>query len=541
MPRKLKLTWQPGSGNRPGRWRKKYKGKAYYFPAGRGKSDRDAYEAALASWEKKKLRIDAALPKPHQAEYERAIREWESVLTWCRRHPGDDRMADTALAELQRLRTRFAASKPKPVAREDTFEGQFDRGDCPPELIKAIEALPKEYEPPDSFRQLPGYEKYRAACREFFGNLEASIPGLSQVINPREFHFLSETPDRLQQQLAIWQDRLDVMHRSTESEDDTVRFHVERFLQEKQAAAAAGQLTAGRSYKLRVHVTHFRDWIGGKSNVADINGKHLNDYRLALLADVDAKKWSQTTAADRLKSVRSFVRWLWQIEAIPTLPRIMDGRSKALTISEGLPKVVVYTKQEIMTLLQEAADRTKLYLLLMLNCGMTQKDISDLDLAEVDWEQGRISRKRSKTRSFEKVPLVSYPLWPHTLRLLRRERSSKRSGRVLLNAKGGALWYEELKDDGKLRKVDNMRSAFYRLRCKTGINKPLKSLKKTSASLLRDHPNYSSLEDLYLGHAPRRISDKHYTLAPQTLFDEAIAWLGTEFEISATSDVSVQS
>ena len=49
MPRKLKLTWQPGSGNRPGRWKKKYKGQSYYFPTGKGKSDSDAYQAALAA------------------------------------------------------------------------------------------------------------------------------------------------------------------------------------------------------------------------------------------------------------------------------------------------------------------------------------------------------------------------------------------------------------------------------------------------------------------------------------------------------------
>ena len=95
MPRKYKLTWQPGSGNRPGRWRKKYKGKCHYFSSGRGKSDREAYDAALAAWERKKVEIDAALPKRHQADYGRAIREWQSVLTWCRKHPGDERMADT--------------------------------------------------------------------------------------------------------------------------------------------------------------------------------------------------------------------------------------------------------------------------------------------------------------------------------------------------------------------------------------------------------------------------------------------------------------
>ena len=191
MPRKYKLTWQPGSGNRPGRWRKKYKGKCHYFSSGRGKSDREAYDAALAAWERKKVEIDAALPKPNQADYERAIREWQSVLTWCRKHPGDERMADTALARLKRLRNRFAATKPKPVTREDTFEGQFDRADWPPGLTEAIEALDREPEPPDWIQQLPGYEKYIAATREFMESVEAGAPGWGRHEIRRQFRYNS--------------------------------------------------------------------------------------------------------------------------------------------------------------------------------------------------------------------------------------------------------------------------------------------------------------------------------------------------------------
>jgi integrase len=251
-----------------------------------------------------------------------------------------------------------------------------------------------------------------------------------------------------------------------------------------------------------------------------------------LLEAVDAENWSQTTASNRLNSVKSFVKRLWQIEAIHSLPRNMD----ALKISKSSPTIVIFIKQEIATLLRRASDRTKLYILLMLNCGMTQKDVADLDLAEVDWEAGRIIRKRSKTRDFKNVPVVSYQLWPETLRLLSQERCKGKSGRVLLNEKGNPLWYEEVGDSGQLKKNDNVKSAFDRLKRKTGIDKPLKSLKKTSASLIRDNPKYTSLEDLFLGHAPQRMSDKHYTQTPQTLFNEAIAWLGTEFEIPASSD-----
>ena len=44
-----------------------------------------------------------------------------------------------------------------------------------------------------------------------------------------------------------------------------------------------------------------------------------------------------------------------------------------------------FEKKEITKLLEEASERTKLYILLMLNCGMTQKVIADLDMSETHW------------------------------------------------------------------------------------------------------------------------------------------------------------
>jgi hypothetical protein len=79
-----------------------------------------------------------------------------------------------------------------------------------------------------------------------------------------------------------------------------------------------------------------------------------------------------------------------------------------------------------------ASDRTKLYILLMLNCGMTQQDISDLLVTEVDWAAGAITRKRSKSADHKGVPTVKYALCPETLRLLRQERAAE-GARALTN------------------------------------------------------------------------------------------------------------
>jgi integrase len=258
------------------------------------------------------------------------------------------------------------------------------------------------------------------------------------------------------------------------------------------------------------------------------------------LESVQAGNWSRSTAMDRLNSVKSFIRWLWQVDAIQSLPRNMDFSSKALQISSPSPAIVVFDKPEITTLLNDASQRTTLYMLLALNCGMTQKDIADLNMPEVDWNSGRVNRKRSKTRESKNVPEVSYLLWPETLRLLILARSPAETGLVLLNESGSPLWNLEVDANGKVKKNDNVRNAFERIRKKTGIKKPFKSLKKTSASLIRNNSSYASLERLFLGHAPQSMSDRHYTLPPQTLLDDAITWLGKEYGVVVEGEDSEQ-
>lgn len=487
MPRNHKLTWQLGTGGRSGRWRKKYRGNVYYFPGGRGKTDREAYEAALAAWEKQKVEIDVAVPKPHELDYKNAIHEWELVLTWSRKHD-DEAMADKAIEKLSRLKKRLEMKKPPPVWTIDTFAGQFDRNERYPEISKFIASTANTVlEFSDSLTDMqdqPGYEEYRAATETFLSQAAESFPRLSaqQVIDPSGLDV--EMADPLKTEEAVWRDRLEVMQRATPS-DKALKTLVERFINNKKAAAAAGELSTARVYALQLHLNDFAEWFGHGSPVDEITGRILSDYRLHLLKKVESMQWSRNTANDRLVTVRSFVRWLWQIEAIPQLPRIMDGRTKALNIGTSSSEIKVFTKQEITKLLNESSDRTKLYILLMLNCGMTQKDIADLQHSEFDWDAGRIIRKRSKTRKHGTVPEVNYKLWPETVRLLKQERSRGRKGTVLLNANGQPLLAEEVTASGKYKKNDNIKSAFYRLQKKTKIKKPLKSLKKTSATLIR--------------------------------------------------------
>jgi integrase len=506
MPRNFKLTWQPGINGRAGRWSKKYKRKRYYFPGGSGKFDREAYEAALVAWEDKKREIDAAAPKPHQVEYEQEIDKWELALAWCRKHVGEEEMAELAMAKLTLLRKRFSAPKPRPIGREDTLDGQFGSVTyfIPENVLTPGDLIGLPEKPPESNSTLPDgdstaattFEPVHQECEQ-----DETNRGLTFRVTDE---FEGWEPDRLQTERKIWRDRIEVLQRSAAPLEQTVQANLARFLEVKKANVAAGELSEGRPYMLQLHLSHFADWVGHDTAVTEINAQALSDYRLELLKQVEAKKWSSTTAKERMGNVKSFVLWLFEIEAIPAIPRVMVGKSKALQISPAHTTITVFTTDEVTQSLAAATDRTKLYILLMLNCGMTQKDIADLLKTEVDWNDGRVTRRRSKTRKHKNVPIVSYKLWPETLRLLRQEQASN-------------------------KKTDNIGDAFHRLNQKTKINKPLKSLKKTSATLIRGNEKYASLESLYLGHAPQSMADKHYAAAPQELLDEAISWLGEEY------------
>jgi hypothetical protein len=165
----------------------------------------------------------------------------------------------------------------------------------------------------------------------------------------------------------------------------------------------------------------------------------------------------------------------------------------------------------------------------MANCGMTQEDVSELRDSEVDWQSGRVIRKRSKTATWDNVPTVNYKLWPLTFELLQKYRSGQE--RVLLNAQGQPYVRCILKDDGRLQKADGFRTNYDHLKKKVrsqipGFNRTLKQLRKLGACLLENHLDYGRYATYFLWHSPRTVAEKSYVRPSQQLFDEAVLWVG---------------
>ena len=300
---------------------------------------------------------------------------------------------------------------------------------------------------------------------------------------------------------------------------------IAEYLDKQQARVTVGQMGIGRWDTIRRYLAHVGAFLGDTAPVATITSEKLEGLHFFCLSKIADKRdgkngWSPAYAKGVFAVGREWMRWLWERGIIPPLANLS---SRGFRFGCGPGIIKTWTVDEVRHVISEAPGKLKLALVLMVNCGMTQKDVSDLLDTEVDWQAGRIVRKRSKTRRHANTPCVSYPLWPLTLELLQQHRSG--TERVLITP-SGRHYVREDRVNGRLVSCDLIAASFGDLRRRLGFTKPMKQLRKTAATLLESHEQYGRFTSLFLGHAPQTMKDRHYAAPPQVLFDEAVIWLG---------------
>jgi integrase len=328
-------------------------------------------------------------------------------------------------------------------------------------------------------------------------------------------------PERLTQLQAQAHALLD----NTTPNPDTVGVHFKRWFEGQRAKVAAEEIAPDRADANRTTLQHFIAHVGEHTPVETISEETWRTFALWCRQQVASKTWSPAYTASVMRVSRSFIRGLWE-EGLINLPRNLQSRD--LTVKVRAKKKVFWTPDEFKLQVDAAHGPMRLHLLLMANAGFYQSDISDLRQDEVDWEEGTITRKRSKTEHREDTPEVTWRLWPITFQLLKKHRSNHPV--LALTARSGKPWVvKSLKADGRLHKTDKIKSNYRRLVKLTGISKPLKSIRKTSANLLESHRDYARFASYFLGHAESGMKNRHYTDVPQALFDEALDWLRQQY------------
>jgi integrase len=309
--------------------------------------------------------------------------------------------------------------------------------------------------------------------------------------------------------------------------DRTVAAQVEAWKNLLRSACQSGQMSEGRFDAYCRNIRSFADRIGREAAIDAIDESKLEGFFNHLSQKVLAEEYSPTYAHTLLMTAKQFVSRLAEMKLIPLPGNI---RSRRFRFNHSAPaRIETFTVAEVRALLDVCdgfSERTRLYLLLMLNCGMYQNDIAELRSDEVDWKAGTLSRARSKTRK-RGGPVVTYKLWPATLALLKKHRCE---GEIALTTDEGNPLVRYWLEDGKMRRYDAVQSAWTRLGQKTGgrIRLGMKHLRKTSATILGSHPQYKFYANHFLADSPRTMADRHYVIPSDAEFFMALDWLRGE-------------
>lgn len=255
---------------------------------------------------------------------------------------------------------------------------------------------------------------------------------------------------------------------------------------------------------------------GEETRIDAIDEEFWAGFHRHLIGEINAGRWSAVYA----NSARAFIEHLASLKRIAAPENFHDRKMR---FSIPTTEVEVFSPDEAKALMVKVREPVRLLILLALNCGMTQSDISDLHPCEVDWEVGRLRRKRSKTAHHKNAPEIEYLLWPETFDPLKRLRSSDPDH--VLVTKSGRPWV-----DRKAQNTDFVRTEFDTLDARL----PFKHLRKTAATTLGAHPEFRAYAQYFLGHAPETVADTHYVRPSRKRFDLAMLWLRESFAPTAS-------
>jgi len=322
---------------------------------------------------------------------------------------------------------------------------------------------------------------------------------------------------------AVVQDRA-TRERKKEHTVPLVDAMLRRFIERKRHQAESEQRSPGRFINLKMYAEQFSNFVGRQQPVTAINATILADYHSKALSDMAARTITGWCGRDRMQVARQFIVFLWEMDQIE-LPR--NIRSRDLDITCAAAEIEVFEVKRLREIIDDAPEPLRVWLLLMANCGMTQKDVSDLRQDQIDWGKGTITRKRSKTKNHERVPVVTYTLWPITLDLMKKHRSGRMQ--IFLNSAGGPLTGSKLTAKGG--KFDSILKAYTKFLKNKKImdGKTPKAIRKTSASKIGEHPEFSKFSQYFLGQAPRSVAERHYVRPTEEQFQRCLLWLGQEY------------
>ena len=317
---------------------------------------------------------------------------------------------------------------------------------------------------------------------------------------------------------------------------------IKKFLEFKQGEVNSKQITPSRLKSLQYALVPFGDRFGDVQ-INQISEREIEKFRNEQSKRVARNEIKPSTLDHYFRAIRQFFLWAWKNRLINERPRnLSDLKGKILP-----RKVDLFTPDEIQALVdgigQEnldpkwqsragpQVDHTILEaaILLGLNCGYTQMDISTLRVGDCQFRKRppRVVKRRSKSG----VPM-EHLMWKRTKSFLEKHcNGKKQSDLVFTRSDGKPIVPFSIDKDGNIvgGRSDWMGDKFKRLVQRVlGGDDPrrMRELRKTGADFVKQRE--VGIEKLYLGHTDSSMSGR-YTKPAQKALDGVLCFMEMDF------------
>lgn len=326
-----------------------------------------------------------------------------------------------------------------------------------------------------------------------------------------------------------------------------VKSVVRKFLRDKmQIATSSGgeDLSYGRVQNLKNRLQNFVDYFGDRK-MTTITASDLTKWSQVASKRVQKGEIKPSTLRQDFVSVKQLFKYAFREELINKPPRNLDElgkQSKSQRKKQGKTKRHLFFSKKEIQLLYKSCDRDhmdskwkhradtenellQLCIVLALNTGMTQQDLSDLVVGDLYLKKRppRVIRQRSKTGMDS-----NHLLWKKSIEGLSEWCGGKKMQEHVFHRRDGrSLVTHTTKKGGRKTggRSDILGASFTRLVKRVlGEDDPrrFRELRRTGAEMCKQR--MQGTEDLYLAHAEGKMSS-FYTTQPQKQFDLMLTYL----------------
>lgn len=201
------------------------------------------------------------------------------------------------------------------------------------------------------------------------------------------------------------EDELNLLEEQSHNYVETWRDGMDLFLKDGELRGLRDATLFFYEKEVRMIIKYLNEQQLGLLKPYELTKEHIEQNVILYMKNV--KKVSVSTINIRLTALKAFIKWLYDNKKIPTNPtkdiKKLKNRKKEIEVFNPDQLRRFFNAIEKNTWIG-IRDRT--ICLVLLECGLRQNEILNLQVSDINWEQNYILVRHTKTFQMRKVPIT---------------------------------------------------------------------------------------------------------------------------------------